>query len=93
MLQNDVKDKQGKYEGVYTFQGFSKGSKMDYYVDAEREYAIWYNAVKASWFIGYLSHIRSEDEAYTFAHTYTPDTNEITGLCFMKLKMLQNYGI
>ena len=40
MLENDVKHKQGKIEGVYTFQGFSNG--MDYWVDAEGENAIWY---------------------------------------------------
>ena len=29
LLQNDVKDKLGFFEGVYTFQGFSDG--MDYF--------------------------------------------------------------
>ena len=40
LLKNDVKDRQGKYEGVYTFQGFSE--EMDYWVDAEEENALWY---------------------------------------------------
>ena len=40
LLENDVKDKQGKFEGVYTFQGFSNG--MDYWVDDEGEHALWY---------------------------------------------------
>ena len=39
MLENDVKDKQGNYEGVYTFQGFI--DDMEYWVDCEGEYAIW----------------------------------------------------
>ena len=40
MLENDVKDKQGKFEGVYTFQGFRNG--MDFWVDVDGEYAIWH---------------------------------------------------
>ena len=40
LLENDVKDKLGNFEGVYTFQGFSNG--MDYWVHAEGEYGIWY---------------------------------------------------
>ena len=40
LLENDVKDKWGEYEGVYTFQGFSDG--MYYWVDAEGKNAIWY---------------------------------------------------
>ena len=39
-LENDVKDKRGNFEGVYTFQGFSYG--RDYWIDAEGENAIWY---------------------------------------------------
>ena len=30
----------GKFEGVYTFQGFSNG--IDYWADSEGEHAIWY---------------------------------------------------
>ena len=55
MLENDVKDKQGKYEGVYTFQGFSDG--MDYWVHAEGEHAIWFNN---GWNIGSLIDLGSE---------------------------------
>ena len=54
MLENDVKDKQGNYEGVYTFQGFSDG--MDYWVDADGVYALWYyNAYY--WHIGTLNYL------------------------------------
>ena len=56
LLENDVKDKQGKYEGVYTFQGFSDG--MDYWVDAEGENAIWHNTLDY-WSIGLLSDLGS----------------------------------
>ena len=57
MLKNDVKDKWGYLEGVYTFQGFSDG--MDYWVDAEGENAIWYLASGSTyyWLIGYLSNL------------------------------------
>ena len=41
LLENDVKDKQGEYEGVYTFQGFTNG--LDYWVDAEGNNAIWHS--------------------------------------------------
>ena len=40
ILENNVKEIQGQYEGVYTFQGFNDG--MDFWVDAEGEKAIWY---------------------------------------------------
>ena len=54
LLENDVKDQQGNYEGIYTFQGFSNG--MDYWVDTEGENAIWYNTQGSSydWAIGDL---------------------------------------
>ena len=42
LLENDVKDIHGDFEGVYTFQGFIDG--MDYWVDAEGENAIWYTS-------------------------------------------------
>ena len=59
MLENDVKNKQGKYEGVYTFQGFSDG--MDYWVDAEGENAIWYSVYGSTyiWAIGSLADLGS----------------------------------
>ena len=50
MLENDVKDKQGNYEGVYTFQGILNG--MDYWVDVYEENAILLNN---GWNIGYLN--------------------------------------
>ena len=46
MLENDVKYIQGKYEGVYTFQGFSDG--MDYWVDADGENALWFQIFGSS---------------------------------------------
>ena len=52
-LENDVKDKQGKSEGIYTFQGFSDG--MDYWVDAEGENAIWYEGIR--WRFGLLEQL------------------------------------
>ena len=52
LLENDVKDKQGQFEGVYTFQGFSEG--MDYWVDATGEHAIWYSWFYDEWNIGDL---------------------------------------
>ena len=59
LLENDVKHKQGKIEGVYTFQGFSNG--MDYWVDAEKEHAIWYTSSFSSydWNIGYQEDLGS----------------------------------
>ena len=60
LLENDVKDKQGKYEGVYTFQGFSNG--MDYWVDDSGVYAIWYKIRGSSydWNIGFLADLGSD---------------------------------
>ena len=57
MLENDVKDKQGKFEGIYTFQGFS--NEMDYWVDAEGENAIWNQAIPGStrWRFGRLDQL------------------------------------
>ena len=57
LLENDVKDKQGKYEGVYTFQGISDG--MDYWVDADRENVIWYYVSGSSyyWLFGSLANL------------------------------------
>ena len=50
LLENEVKDKQGKYEGAYSFQGFS--NERDYWVDAEGENAIWYIPHLKEWVIG-----------------------------------------
>ena len=59
-LENDVKDKYERYEGIYTFQGLYQG--MDYWVDAQGENVIWYmdasiyhpdgNNVKYQWSFG-----------------------------------------
>ena len=59
ILENDVKEKQGEYEGIYTFQGFNNG--MDYWVDADGVHAIWYNTEGSSyyWVIGKLSYLGS----------------------------------
>ena len=59
MLENDVEVKQGSYEGVYTFQGFSNG--MDYWVDAEGENAIWYYVSGSNylWCIAPLNYLSS----------------------------------
>ena len=46
ILENDVKEWWGNFEGVYTFQGFSNG--MDYWVDAQGKNAIWRKAVPGS---------------------------------------------
>ena len=60
-LENDVKDKRGNYEGVYTFQGFISG--MDYWVDAEGEALIWYAILGStySWMIGHQSSLGTTD--------------------------------
>ena len=59
LLDNDVKDKWGSREGVYTFQGFSDG--MDYWVDLEGESALWYYASGSTyyWIIGRQENIGS----------------------------------
>ena len=49
-FENDVKDKQGKYEGVYTFQGII--DERNYWVDAAGENAIWYISDFKDWAIG-----------------------------------------
>ena len=52
-----MKDKQGEYEGVYTFQGFSNG--MDYWVDVEGENGIWsfFSGSTYYWFIDNLVYL------------------------------------
>ena len=63
MLDNDVNNKWGNIEGVYTFQGFING--FDYWVDAEGENAIWYYYyVSASlhyWFIANIGNLGSSN--------------------------------
>ena len=53
MLENDVKDKQGNYEGIYTFQGILDG--MDYWVNADGDKFIWYTDLHNLWNIGYFN--------------------------------------
>ena len=61
-LQNNVKEKWGDFEGVYTFQGFS--NEMDHWVDAEEEHAIWYIALGTyHWIIGSLVNLGSSTAA------------------------------
>ena len=57
LLENDVKDTWGIYEGVYTFQGFSDG--MDYWVDAEGVNALWYHP-QGFWMMGPLEYLGSD---------------------------------
>ena len=59
MLLNDVKDAHTYIEGVYTFEGFS--DEMDYWVDAEKQLAIWYKESGSTyiWIIGHLSWLGS----------------------------------
>ena len=68
VLKNDVKERKGQYEGVYTFQGLNDG--MDYWIDAEGENAIWYKA-SGQWIIASLQHLGS-----TIASIYTSNTLE-----------------
>ena len=74
-LENDVKDKQGNYEGVYTIQGFSDG--MDYWVDAEGENAIWNQAIPGStrWRFGRL------DQLGLYGHVLRSDVKIIENEC------------
>ena len=66
MFENDVKDKWGSREGVYTFQGFSHG--MDYWVDADGQFAIWYLEMYSldHWIVGPLSRLGLPD-AYMYS--------------------------
>ena len=71
MLENDVKNKQGKYEGVYTFQGFDDG--MDYWVPADGVHAIWYKASGSTyyWIIGYLHNLGTSSDFDIFSRSNT----------------------
>ena len=57
MLDNDVKDRWGSTEGVYTIQGFSGG--MEYWVHTDGEHAIWYLSSGSNyyWQIGTLENL------------------------------------
>ena len=52
LLENEVKDKKGHFEGIYTIGGFSAG--MNYWADTDGENAIWYLASGSTyyWMIG-----------------------------------------
>lgn len=66
LLENDVKNKWGNREGVYTFQGFSDG--MDYWVDSSQGNTIWYKAYV--WRIAPLQYLGSTTAAiYTSSIT------------------------
>ena len=70
MLENDVKDKHGQYEGVYIFEGFSDG--MDYWVDLEGENALWYKASGSTykWRFALLHYLGSSASSiFTSSHT------------------------
>ena len=74
MLQNDVKDKWGKYEGVYTFQGFSDG--RDYWVDAKGENAIWYFLLYGNWVIAPITFLGTD-----ITDIYSSGTNSLVNTC------------
>ena len=59
LFENDVKDKWGNREGIYTFQGLSDG--MDYWVHADGSFAIWYGTSSSadSWRIGTITNLGS----------------------------------
>ena len=69
MLENDIKDKHGKFEGVYTFHGVSyvlhgdtwSSNGMDYWVDAEGRYVLWFDWSAWIWMLGYLSNFGISD--------------------------------
>ena len=89
LLEDDVKEKQGKYEGIYTFQGFSDG--IDYWVDTEGKYAIWYNTAGALsyWNIGNLLKLGSASlDIYCESNTLgrsVPTMKDIFGLGIMMI--------
>ena len=72
LLENEVKDRQGKYEGAYSFQGFS--NERDYWVDAEGENAIWYIPDWKDWAIGSADHIGTKKR-----HMRT--SNDLEAIC------------
>ena len=54
-LENDVKNKRGYVEGIYTFQGIV--NDMDYWSHIERDTAIWYKPTSTNyfWMLGNLN--------------------------------------
>ena len=71
-FENDVKDKQGQYEGVYTFQGYI--NDRDFWVDAEGENAIWYIPDWKDWAIGSADNIGTN-----YPHLRT--SNDLEAIC------------
>ena len=59
LFENEVKDTNGQFEGIYKIGGFSAG--MNYWVDAAEQNAIWYLASGSTyyWVIGYLAYLGS----------------------------------
>ena len=76
MLENDVKDEHGQYEGVYIFEGFSDG--MDYWVDTSDQNAIWYSTYYNDWAIGGISQVGMPDG--TDWHHISSD-NDLEPIC------------
>ena len=70
LFENDIRDKWGNFEGVYTFQGFS--NEMDYWVDSEGENAIWYftSGSKYYWIFGHKTDLGSVS-AVIFSSSYS----------------------
>ena len=70
LFENDIRDKWGNFEGVYTFQGFS--NEMDYWVDSEGENAIWYftSGSKYYWIFGLKTDLGSVS-AVIFSSSYS----------------------
>ena len=62
-LENDVKDKHDRYEGIYIFQGLHQG--MDYWVDTQGEKAIWYS----EWYETYGNNVNYEWSFGALANT------------------------
>ena len=72
LLENGVKDKQGHYEGVYTFQGYI--NERDSWIDAEGENAIWYIPDWKDWAIGEVDRMGTK-----YRHMRT--TNDLEAIC------------
>ena len=69
LLDNDVMDKHGKYQGVYTFQG--NWYEMDYWVHTDEVGAIWYKPGSS-----YDWHIGEDRESNIFSIYCSSDTLE-----------------
>ena len=56
MLDNDVQDKHGRYEGMYTYQG--EINEMPYWTDGEN--ALWYMIYQGSTFLWLIGDITAD---------------------------------